>query len=90
MFGYLLFESIFIYLVYAESLGVRKIDIEIDDSCWILDTNNLTEIGMGDCRGKLYYVNLGIGTPPTYSNFLIDTLRDQMWLPINDTFMNTS
>lgn len=35
-------------------------------------------------------MNLGLGTPPTFSNFLIDTFRDQIWFPLNESFANNS
>ena len=59
---------------------------KIDDDCWVIDTNNLTEIGMGNCQDEIYYVNLGLGTPPSFSNFQIDIQRDLIWFPLNDTF----
>jgi hypothetical protein len=38
---------------------------------------------MGNCFDEVYYVNLGLGTPPLFSNFQIDTFRDLIWFPLN-------
>ena len=65
-----------------------RLSLQIDDDCWVIDTNNLTEIGMGNCQDEIYYVNLGLGTPPSFSNFQIDIQRDLIWFPLNETFAN--
>lgn len=36
--------------IKAQILRLFRLTLEIDDDCWVLDTNNLTEIGMGNCQ----------------------------------------
>lgn len=50
----------------------------------------MTEIGMGNCQDQVYFVNLGLGTPPLFANFQIDTFRDLIWYPLNETYANSS
>lgn len=37
---------------------------------------------MSNCVSEVYFVELGIGTPPQKLNFHIDTLRELIWLPV--------
>lgn len=36
--------------INAQILRLFRLTLQIDDDCWVLDTNNLTEIGMGNCQ----------------------------------------
>lgn len=76
--------------VNTQILRLFRLTLEIDDDCWVLDTNNLTEIGIGNCQDEIYYVNLGLGTPPSFANFQIDIQRDVIWFPLNETYVNES
>lgn len=69
--------------VCSQIVPLFRLTLDLADDCWKLDTNNLTEISMGNCQNEIYYLNLGLGTPPLFSNFQIDTFRDVIWFPLN-------
>lgn len=72
-----------VHLILTQIVPLFRLSLDMADDCWKLDTNNLTEISMGNCQNEIYYLNLGLGTPPLFSNFLIDTFRDVIWFPLN-------
>ena len=67
----------------AHILSLDHVEQALEAECWILDTSNLTKIGMGNCQGLIYYLNVGIGTPPQYFNLQVDTSRGLIWLPLD-------
>lgn len=81
---------LFLPFVHNEILTLFRLNSLIANNCWVMDTNNFTEIGMGNCLDYVYYINLGIGTPPVFSNFQIDTFHDQIWFSLNESYVNNS
>lgn len=50
-------------------------------NCTIAYQNNLTAINLGNCEQELYYITIGIGSPPQYFNFQFDTGSNVFWVP---------
>lgn len=68
-------------LASAEFLELKQVAGLIQDDCSTLDTNNLTAISMGNCQSSIYYINIGMGTPPQFFNMQVDTSRGLVWVP---------
>ena len=58
-----------------------------NSTCKAPISNNNGVLGLGNCQ-VLYYVRLGLGTPPQYFDFQFDTGSPILWVPTTATNQN--
>lgn len=51
-------------------------------------SNANQKISTGNCQNYLYYIQMGIGTPPQNFYFQVDTGSYVQWIPLNTTKSN--
>ena len=71
----LIWILVIVALAKAQVLKLQQVVGVFREECWILDTNNITAISMGNCQNSIYFVNIGLGTPPQYFDLQLDTSR---------------
>ena len=77
---------VFLTLTFSKYLELKRRTSESikEDACLPPNSNNNTVQGMGTCS-DLYYVTLGIGSPPQYFDFQFDTGSPILWIPTKAT-----
>ena len=74
----------FVLLTHSESFAVKRKNsekIRQANQCTAVGPNNATIMGFGNCYENLYYINIGIGTPPQTLGIHFDTGSDILWVP---------